>query len=132
MMNTLKPGSTVYGIKPEMLFCDTVTQSIFNAHGYSCIRTDVVRRAGDDYFAEKSLHCGFAIDYKTKHIRGSDRDSKINRLVSDLRIALPCCDIVFEHTGKALEHLHVEFDPKDDPLFQAHKACFKATGAWPK
>ena len=53
------------------------------------------------------------------------------QILEDLKKALPCCDIVLEHLGKDQEHYHVEFDPKDDPKFQADKLIYRNTGEWP-
>ena len=80
-----------------------------------------------------SLHpVGFATDYRTKHIAGRGRLDTIDLIMEDLRDALPCCDIVFEHPDQPQEHIHVEFDPKYDVVFQAAKRVYRETGQWPK
>lgn len=53
-------------------------------------------------------------------------------IVEDLKKALPCCDIIFEHEGEEQEHIHVEFDPKDDERFQADKQWYRREGNWPR
>lgn len=132
-MNSIKQGVRVYGLQPEMVFIDSIVQSIFDAYEEDCRRTSVVgkkHKKGSlhDVSGDEEKPKGYAIDYKTKHIE--DRSIKF-QILYKLREKLPQCDILFEHEDKPQEHLHCEFDPKDDPIFQAHKKIYKETGNWP-
>ena len=123
-MNAIKPGVKIYGIRPEMVVVDSIVRSIYNDHKFGCVITSGVGKKHSEF----SLHYpGFANDYRTKHIPIEAKYA----IIADIRKALPCCDVVFEHEGKAQEHLHVEFDPKDDENFRAAKMIYKTTGHWP-
>lgn len=125
----IKPGVVFYGIQPEMVVCDGIVEQTFQRYSLRCTRTSIVGKK----HGSRSLHpVGFAVDYRTRHIAGSGRLQTITMLVDDLKAALPCCDIVFEHEGEPQEHIHVEYDPKDDPFFQRDKAVYRETGEWPK
>lgn len=124
----IKAGVRVYGIRPEMVLCDSVVRDVFKAHSIPCWRTSIVRPKN-----KASLHPeGFATDYRTRHIVGTRRRATIDAIHEDLKEALPCCDIVFEKEGEEQEHFHIEFDPKDDPEFRRNKEIYKLTGNWPK
>lgn len=118
-MNSIKSDVKIYGIKPEMVLVDSIVQSIFNEHGLDCVRTSIVGKEHKSY----SLHPpGYASDYRSKHIKTL---SLKHQILDELKKALPCCDIVLEHIGKDQEHYHIEFDPKNDPVFQDKKAAYK-------
>ena len=122
-------GVQLYGIQPEMVMCDGVVAAIFRSHSIPCERTSIVGKK----HGKGSLHpVGFAVDYRTKHIAGLRRVETIEMIVFDLKAALPCCDIIIEHLGEAQEHIHVEFDPKDDTQFQHDKKWYKRNGNWPR
>lgn len=126
--NEIKSGVAFYGLRPEMAFCNQFVLSVFNSRGIQCVPTSIVGKK----HGTGSLHpVGFAIDYRTKHIKGANRGMRVHALVADLKKALPCCDIVFEYEGKEQEHIHIEYDPKDDEKFVAAKAAFKRSGKWP-
>lgn len=128
MMRGIKPGVNVYGVRPEMTLVDNIVASVYAAYGFNCYQTSIVGKSHSKY----SLHpVGFAIDYRTKHIRGEGRKVMLEALVISLKQALPQCDIVLEYLGEDEEHIHVEFDPKDDPAFQDDKATYRETGKWP-
>jgi hypothetical protein len=125
-MKSIKPGVSLYGIKPEMVIVDSVVTSVFLKFGYDCVTTSGVGMK----HSTRSLHYpGYAEDYRSKHIS----DIKIKHdILNHLRECLPCCDIVLEHIGEPEEHYHVEFDPKDDDNFQSDKIFYKTHGNWPK
>ena len=118
----VKSGTVLYGIQPEMALCHTEINSVFERLGYDCIITSIVGKQHKEY----SLHpIGFAIDYRTKHIT-----SRLALLVDTLKTALPCCDFLLEHVDGEQEHIHAEYDPKNDPKFIEAKAAYRATGIW--
>lgn len=124
-MLTIKEGVRLYGTRPEMVLVNIVVASVFNKYGYECVITSGVGKIHGD----KSLHpVGLADDYRSKHIKTLDEKVAI---LNDLNNCLPCCDILLEYLNQEQEHLHIEFDPKDDPQFQADKAIYKQTGVWP-
>jgi len=123
-MNSIKPGVRLYGTRPEMCIVYTIACSIFNAHKFECVVTSGVGKKHSQF----SLHYpGYAFDFRTKNI---PQEAKYS-ILSSLKQSLPMCDIILEHEGKAQEHIHCEFDPKDDPQFQGAKMIYKSTGHWP-
>ncbi len=133
-MNNIKAGVRVYGIQPEMVLVDNIVQSIFEGFEEDCRRTSIVgkkHKKGSlhDVSGDLEKPKGYAIDYGTKQI--SSRGVKY-QIFHMLKQKLPQCDILFEHEGGEQEHFHVEFDPKDDLIFQKHKAIYKQTGRWPE
>jgi hypothetical protein len=128
----IKDDVQVYGIQPEMVLCHIEIKTIFERHGYSCVITSAIGKQHKKY----SLHpVGYAKDYRTKHIKdsrfGSSRKQKIDALMNDLKTEVPQCDFVFEHEGQAQEHIHAEYDPKNDQKFQKNKELYRKTGTWP-
>jgi len=121
----IKSGVLIYGIKPEMVLCHSIADNVFEANGYGCVATSVVGKKHKD----RSLHpVGYAEDFRTKHIKTLQEKLAI---VDQLKEALPCCDVILEHVDKDQEHIHMEFDPKDDAKFQRDKMIYKQTGQWP-
>ncbi len=117
--NTVK----LFGIQPEMVIVHSIIQRIFSNYGYGCVITSGL----DSHEGRISLHNeGLALDYRTKHIP----DDVCARLVEELRMHLPQCDLGIHSPGTPNEHLHVEFDPKNDSEFQAKKAAWKQGGKW--
>ena len=122
MTNRIKHDVIMSGVKPEMVLCDSVIQSIFNEAGYDCERTSITGKT----HGSKSLHPpGYAIDYKTKHITGPDRAEILVLIKDKIKQALPCCDVLLEDLDGIQEHIHAEFDPKNDPGFQANKQAYR-------
>lgn len=127
-MNSIKHGTVLYGLQPEMAFCHTFVMAVYKSHSIPCIPTSITGKK----HGTGSLHpVGYAVDYRTKHILGANRRQVIDLLVKDLKNALPCCDVIFEYEDEPEEHIHIEFDPKDDKQFQEDKAWYKANGYWP-
>lgn len=124
-MNKIKPKVSIYGTRPEMAIVHGVVCSVFDKYNQDCIVTSGVGKK----HSKRSLHYpGFAYDYRTKHI--NDRSVKMS-ILKDMREALPCCDIIFEHEGEPQEHYHVEFDDKFDEQYQSDKLFYKTHGKWP-
>ena len=115
----IKASVLLFGIKPEMAIVHSEVKSIFANYGYGCVITSGV----DSHAGKLSLHNeGLALDYRTKHIP----DDVCNRMVNEIKTALPCCDIGLHSRSTPNEHLHVEFDPKNDKVFQFKKAAWKS------
>ena len=118
----------MYGVQPEMVDCERHIAKVFESFGYDCIPTSVVGKK----HKIGSLHpVGFAKDFRTKHINPPKRIETIERILGRLVIEVPQCDFLFEHANQPQEHIHAEFDPKNDLKFQEHKARYKLTGNWP-
>ncbi len=112
------------GIQPEMNTVNLIVASIFEKYGYDSEITCGLGKSHKKY----SLHpVGFALDYKSKHIA---TDKAKFRILEELKLALPNCDIILEHLGKAQEHYHIEFDDHNDPQYQRDKTNYKRTGEW--
>jgi len=126
----IKNGVHLYGLRPEMVYCSVFVDRVLKAHGIDRIPTSVTGKI----HGPGSLHpVGFAEDIRTKHVMGepSARKSVLDQVVADLKKNIPQCDFILEHFGMAQEHIHWEFDPKDDSIFQQHKQIYKKTGYWP-
>lgn len=126
----IKQGVQIYGLRPEMVYCAYFVGQVLAKHGIERIPTSVTGKKHGTY----SLHpVGFAEDIRTKHVIGEPehRIVVLDQVVDDLKRAVPQCDFILEHFGMAQEHIHWEFDPKDDEIFQRHKAIYRQTGEWP-
>lgn len=100
--------------------------AIFAKYGYGCVLTSGM----DSKHGDRSLHpVGLANDYRSKHI---PELSMKYQILSDLKQALPCCDVVLEYIDQPQEHYHIEYDPKYDDKFQQDKEEYKLTGVWPE
>ena len=122
----IKAGSLIYGVKPELVMCHIIANQVFESSGYGCVITSGVGKEHKAY----SLHpVGYALDYRTKHIKTlQEKETLLERL----KIALPVCDFLLEHVDKPQEHIHMEYDDKNDKRFQADKQSYRQTGQWPK
>lgn len=125
-MISFKQGIRLYGIRPEMVVILIVCYEVFQRHNQACVVTSV----SDGHRGTPSLHNvgdnqlpeSFALDLRSVHI--TDLTMK-NRILGDLKVNLPFCDVLLHAVAGGAEHYHVEFDPKDDPVFQAKKQAWK-------
>jgi hypothetical protein len=121
----IKNTVLLYGLKPEILLADNIIRGIYTKYGYQCIITS----GFDSHEGLISFHnIGLALDYRTKFVDYAT----LNKMIEELKSALPQYDLGLHSKDTPNEHLHVEFDPKNDPLFVAHKAVWKETGEWPE
>lgn len=119
----IKHTVKLFGIQPEMVMIHIEVRGVFLNLGYECVFTSGL----DSHEGRVSFHnIGFALDYRTKHM---PEWAKI-QLIDELKRAIPMCDFGIHSPGTDDEHLHVEFDPKNDPEFVAKKAEWKETGVW--
>lgn len=128
-ITTVKKYVLLYGLRAEMLFAHSIVKEVFDKHGQACNITS--GRDSVDGRVNKTLHDAgnsevpaiFALDYSSLHIT----DSGIKqRILLDLKTSLPFCDILLHSVAGSVEHFHIEFDPKDDPVFQAKKELWKS------
>jgi len=123
----IKKGVTFFGIQPEMVFAHFFIKEVFDRHGIECIPTSVTGKK----HGTRSLHpIGYAEDLRTKHIKGDDRAETLKNLLSDLKKEVPQCDFILEHVGMIQEHIHAEYDDKDDVVFQAKKRAYRISGTF--
>ncbi len=126
----IKQGVKIYGLRPELAYCAYFVGQVLARHGIERIPTSVKgKRHG-----RHSLHpIGFAEDVRTKHVIGEPerRREVLDSVVEELNRVIPQCDFVLLYFGLEQEHIHWEFDPKDDEVFQRHKATYRSTGEWP-
>lgn len=105
----LKVGVKPRGLVPEMNLGIQVVCSIFEHYKYDCVITSM----HDGVHGPNSLHsrdglCR-AVDFRTKHVSSTTKDL----LLGEIRDALTTdYDVIFEHSGEANEHLHLEYDQK--------------------
>ena len=120
----IKNTVLLYGLKPETVLMDSIIRGIFSKYGYGC----VVTSGFDSHEGKISFHnLGWALDYRTKQIP----ETILNTIVEECKKALPQYDVGLHSKDTDNEHLHSEFDPKNDPKFKANKAIWKSTGQWP-
>lgn len=108
-MLSIKPGAKIEGLQPEMVLGLMIISSIFECYNYNCVLTE----ATGSQHMENSLHYkGLAVDLRTKHI---------NNLATKIEIVHRCSealgkdfDVVFEGQGQDNEHLHCEWQPKEE------------------
>jgi len=121
----IKNSVLLYGIKPETGIMDSVIRGVFAKYSYLCEITS----GFDSHGGKISFHnIGWALDYRTKHL---PEQIKI-QILRECKDALPMFDIGLHSKGTENEHIHSEFDPKNDPVFQAKKVIWKKTGKWPE
>jgi len=128
-MITYKPTVLLYGARPEMVLAHFTVVAVFEKYGQACNVT-----SGRDSFdgrVSKTLHDAgnenvpaiFAFDYSSVHITDNGIKQSILR---DLQTYLPFCDVLLHSVAGSVEHFHIEFDPKNDKVFQDKKAAWKA------
>ena len=106
-----KTGVNQSGVVPEMNLGIQVVCSVFTKHNLDCIITSM----HDGIHGTNSLHsrdglCR-AVDFRTKHIDAGIRKTMI---LDGIKEALgKNYDVLLEHDGEANEHLHVEWDRKE-------------------
>lgn len=103
----LRCGARPVGVKTEIACVLPLVMEVFRDHGHPFHITSFT----DGKHSEGSLHrLGLAVDVDFRQ----DKFDKVKGewICEDLRVALgPDYDIVFEDT-----HVHVEFDPKKQPI----------------
>ena len=123
-MIKIKQGVNIYGLQPEMITVNQTAEAIFSSFGYDLIVTSAVRSMGDTF----SLHpFGFACDYRSRHVKTYDEKDAIE---NELKAALPDCDIKLKQVNLRNEHIHCEYDPKNNPEFAKAKLNASRTGKW--
>ena len=106
-----KTGVDQSGVVPEMVLGIQVVCSVFEHHKVDCIITSM----HDSVHGINSLHsrdglCR-AVDFRTKHIDAGIRKTMI---IDGIKEALGSnYDVILEHENEANEHLHVEWDRKE-------------------
>ena len=106
-----KVGVNQSAVVPEMVLGIQVVCSIFERHKLDCIITSM----HDGKHGENSLHsrdgrCR-AVDFRTKHIPSGIQKSMI---ISEIKENLgENYDVILEHENDANEHVHVEWDRKE-------------------
>jgi hypothetical protein len=115
----LKSTVNLYGVKPETTIVMMVVSSIFIEVTGKCLITSVK----DSHETRVSLHNeGYAFDVRT-----NDLELEVKQRIEILcKEALPQCDVEIHDLESPNEHLHVEYDPKNNADFLAKKAAWKA------
>jgi hypothetical protein len=95
----LKPGVSLFGIKPETVVALMVAQAVYQAMGYDLVVTSCT----DGPHGDKSYHrYGYALDLRTRHMSPGDAQTARDRIAE----ALPGdFDVILEG-----DHIHLEFD----------------------
>lgn len=99
----VKPGATMNGVEPEMMFVVQVACRIWQQIGVPDL---VITSGTDGSHSRGSLHyVGYALDFRRRNF---PNDREVERAASMLRTCLGAeYDVVVEST-----HIHVEFQPK--------------------
>lgn len=100
----IKPGVDARGIKPETVLAMILCEPVVKSHGVEFVVTSIC----DGKHLPRSKHYeGHAIDVRTRDMA----PERIRPCVQELQIALGSqYDVVLEG-----DHIHVEFDPKQQP-----------------
>ena len=98
---TTKPGVSVAGAEPEILYGMIVVQEVFREHRCEMVVTSVT----DGTHSPGSLHyIGHAFDLRLYQIP----QAKLNAIIAQCRERLPgSFDVVIES-----DHIHIEHQPK--------------------
>ena len=101
----IKDGVDLRGLKPQMAVAYTIAAMLYQKHG---AQPCVITSAGDGTHGPNSLHYqGLALDLRTRSVI----PAMLTSIVRDLKFALGAqFDVVEE-----VDHIHIEFDPKDEP-----------------
>lgn len=99
-MYSFKPGVKIRGVRTEMVAVWPTIAQCYTDFGYECVITSVT-----DGKHEEIVHIlGFATDFRTRHVSGSDMPAVVKNVKARLSDEF---DVVLEGN-----HLHVEFDPR--------------------
>ena len=108
----LKDGVDLRNLAPQWAIGYPIIQHCFHVRGYSCVVTNGNERTPEQLAAKpNTLHpSGKALDFRTKQVPMTEKLA----LMTVIRESLgPQWDVVLEHLGKAHEHCHIEYQPKD-------------------
>lgn len=118
-MLKIKPGVSLKNLTPQMTLAARIIEGVYTQYDTECWITS----GNDGIHMEGSKHYrGEALDFRTKNIGKSwytpedTRERKL-ALVEDIKLALGGqmreFDVLLEGLGTDNEHLHVEYDPKE-------------------
>lgn len=100
----VKNGVNMSGLSTEIWRVAWAIANAFDQHGLECVITSAFRPQ-----KHGSLHHGFALDFRAKHIK--TRSQKLKILADLQAVCGPKYDVILHGTG-ANEHYHVEYDPE--------------------
>lgn len=104
---SLKPGSGISGIKPEMVLGLMIVKSVFDAFSIDMIITEGTK---GKHMANSLHYGGLAADIRSKHIATSKLKMSV---LQKAQAALgDDFDFILESEGKINEHFHMEYQPK--------------------
>ena len=107
----IKPGVDLRGLSPVWGVAYPMIQTVFEHYGYACTITSGADGEHKPKTGRASLHySGLALDFRTKHLAVMDKEKVLNAVRAALSNQF---DIVLEQIGLPLEHLHIEYDPKE-------------------
>lgn len=111
-MISFKPGVRLININPHVAIIIAVVGSVYQKCGYDCVVTSVTDGA---HRRDSKHYDGMAVDFRLNDLSGIPAASR--RMVARLaRAALAeGFDVLHEFEGTPSEHLHVEYDPKENP-----------------
>lgn len=100
----IKPGVDMSGLRREIWRKAHDIADVFDSYNYECVITSAFR-------PEKphSLHHGYALDFRAKHIRSeAERLTILSELIGACG---PDYDVILHGEGGNI-HYHVEYDPE--------------------
>jgi hypothetical protein len=101
-MISIKPGASIKGIRPEIIFAAMVAQEVYR-DTYSSL---VITSGLDSLHGEHSLHySGEAIDLRINNLPPGRAVEVMTEIKKRLGAEF---DVVLE-----VDHIHIEFDPKN-------------------
>jgi hypothetical protein len=111
----IKPGVDLTTLAPQWAIAYPIIRDCFQNRGYSCVVTNGNERTPAQLAkTPTTLHpSGKALDFRTRHIPMMDKVP----IVNDITHALGAqWDVVLENVGQDQEHVHIEFQPKQEAV----------------
>lgn len=106
-MLSFKPGVRIKDLVPQMLIALRIVEEEFTRYGLDTVITS----GNDGFHKEHSKHYyGEAFDFRTKH--SGNLGANIAQAIR-FKLAPLGFDVLYEYAGQPNEHIHVEYDPKD-------------------
>ena len=102
----LKPGVSVYGLRPEIVIALIVADAVYDEHGVDMVMTS----GSEGRHGWGSLHFqGLAVDLRTHNLEPADRPIVAEKIKTRLGAEY---DVVHKNVGKPNEHIHIEYHRK--------------------
>lgn len=105
-MVKIKNGVRLAGMQSQLIIGIMAAESLCRSYNYDLVITS----GSDGKHRRSSAHyTGRAFDMRVRHMTPEDA----GEIATELQVALgEDFDVVLEHLGLPMQHIHVEYDPK--------------------